>query len=518
MAENIVQSLFGLSPYDVQQTRLQDTNAQALQYAKLDPFQKANMSLYQAGSGLGRMGAGMMGMVDPKEQEAQLAEMGQSQIDHSTPEGLLKGAEMFNQVGNPKMAMMYAQAAQAMKEKQSKLDLEAAHAKYYANGGSKGKTVQNLLAQLPAKQAIARQGAMQQGMAGNLSGKALTDFVNEQVRMTTVTWLQTVKNINESSSTELNADGTTVQPLPIDYGSYLAEANPEAPTVQGKVDIAGAVSQAQNAEKPTDIINEKGIAVSVPFKDAANAPLAQYSPQNISKIEGGKKTAELTSVSNEDEFKKATSSKEALPKINGLINQLNNSDASTGMGAELIKGFNRAKALLGGEEAAKKASDTEILDVMMGSEVFPLIQSLGLGAKGMDTPPEREFMRSVLTGAITLNKATLLRMANIRKDAAENNIVKFNSRINSGELDSFFEGSNRVKAPIEFNVSSKLDLSTPEKIKEIQQTVSLLRKTDPVGAEQLLNDLKTQLKKPKLTKEQALEIAKSRGLIPNEQQ
>jgi hypothetical protein len=245
MAENIVSGLFGLSPYDVQQSRLQDTNAQALQYAKLDPFQKANMSLYQAGGGLGRMGAGMMGMVDPKEQEAQLAEMGQAQIDHSTPEGLLKGAEMFNQVGNPKMAMMYAQAAQAMKEKQSKLDLEAAHAKYYANGGSKGKTVQNLLAQLPSKQAIARQNAMQQGMAGNLSGKELTDFVNEQVRMTTATWLQTVKNINESSSTELNADGTTVQPLPIDYGSYLAEANPEAPTVQGKVDIAGEVKAAE---------------------------------------------------------------------------------------------------------------------------------------------------------------------------------------------------------------------------------------------------------------------------------
>ena len=128
MAENIVQGLFGLSPYDVQQSRLQDTNAQALQYAKLDPFQKANMSLYQAGGGLGRMGAGMMGMVDPKEQEAQLAEMGQAQIDHSTPEGLLKGAEMFNQVGNPKMAMMYAQAAQAMKASQSKLNLEAAQA------------------------------------------------------------------------------------------------------------------------------------------------------------------------------------------------------------------------------------------------------------------------------------------------------------------------------------------------------------------------------------------------------
>ena len=131
MADNIVQGLFGLSPYDVQQARLQDTNTQALQYAKLDPFQKANMSLYQAGSGLGRMGAGMLGMVDPKEQEAQIAEMGQAQIDHSTPEGLLKGAEMFNQVGNPKMAMMYAQAAQAMRAKNADIEKDKAYSNYY---------------------------------------------------------------------------------------------------------------------------------------------------------------------------------------------------------------------------------------------------------------------------------------------------------------------------------------------------------------------------------------------------
>ena len=131
MAENIVSGLFGLSPYDVQQSRIQDTNAQAFQYAKLDPFQKANMSLYQAGGGLGRIGAGMLGMVDPKEQEAQVAEMGQAQIDHSTPEGLLEGAKMFNQVGNPKMAMMYAQAAQAMEAKNADIAKDKAYSNYY---------------------------------------------------------------------------------------------------------------------------------------------------------------------------------------------------------------------------------------------------------------------------------------------------------------------------------------------------------------------------------------------------
>ena len=505
MAENIVQGLFGLSPYDVQQSRLQDTNAQALQYAKLDPFQKANMSLYQAGGGLGRMGAGMMGMVDPKEQEAQLAEMGQAQIDHSTPEGLLKGAEMFNQVGNPKMSMMYAQAAQAMKEKQSKLDLEAAHAKYYANGGSKGKTVQNLLAQLPSKQAIARQNAMQQGMAGNLSGKALTDFVNEQVRMTTATWLQTVKNINESSSTELNADGTTVQPLPIDYGSYLAEANPEAPTVQGKVDIAGEVKAAEEGEKYVDSVGSDGITRRVKLKDlnkdTDTSP--QFNPKVQGDIEAYKKVAGKVGEENVALYDRAIKSSTDLPKINKLINLLETSSAPVGFGAEFFKNVNRIRAFLGSEEGKTLASDSEKMDAYMGAEVFPLIQSLGIGARGMDTPAEREFMRSVLTGTTSLNKETLLELARIRKNASEGIIKNINEQTSSGELDSFYNASGKRKKLIEFNDPSlvdpqtgrsKIDASTPEKRAVIMSDIAKLRKIDPNAADILLNNFKQEMR------------------------
>ncbi|MFK5282133.1 hypothetical protein ACI3PL_21495, partial [Lacticaseibacillus paracasei] len=83
--------------------------------------------------------------------------------------------------------------------------------------------------------------------------------------------------------------------------------------------------------------------------------------------------------------------------------------------------------MLGGKDAAKRATDTEIANAMMGSEVFPLIQSLGIGAKGMDTPAEREFMRSVLTGSITLEKDTLLAMARMRKSELEKSIIKWDS-------------------------------------------------------------------------------------------
>ena len=100
----------------------------------------------------------------------------------------------------------------------------------------------------------------------------------------------------------------------------------------------------------------------------------------------------------------------------------------------------------------------------MGSEVFPLIKSLGIGARGMDTPAEREFMRQVLTGRIGLNKETLLRMARMRSKEAGFQISNWNKRVNSGELDNFFKYSGVPKGilkPFTAPISKPIDISGP---------------------------------------------------------
>jgi len=74
--------------------------------------------MYQAGSQLTGAGMGLLGYQDQAQQAAQQAQEIQKQIDHSTPEGLMQGAALFNKAGNPKMAYMYQQAAQA-KQKES---------------------------------------------------------------------------------------------------------------------------------------------------------------------------------------------------------------------------------------------------------------------------------------------------------------------------------------------------------------------------------------------------------------
>ena len=192
--------------------------------------------------------------------------------------------------------------------------------------------------------------------------------------------------------------------------------------------------------------------------DGGQGPVvgAQNDPTLQARLSYGKEAGKGAGEVDIQQHETAKSAVTNIEKIDTLIAHLNESDAITGMGADFFKNIERAKVLvLNSEKAGKKVSDTEILDVMMGSEVFPLIGALGIGARGMDTPAEREFMRSVLTGQISLNKDTLLRMAKIRKDISQRAIDRWNSRVKTGELDRYFDVTGRPKESIEIPGASQ---------------------------------------------------------------
>lgn len=72
MAE-IVKGLFGIDPQGYQEDRLAQQRAEAVQFAKLDPFQKATTAIYQGTQqGVGA-GLNMMGVQDPELQAQQIA-------------------------------------------------------------------------------------------------------------------------------------------------------------------------------------------------------------------------------------------------------------------------------------------------------------------------------------------------------------------------------------------------------------------------------------------------------------
>jgi len=137
------------------------------------------------------------------------------------------------------------------------------------------------------------------------------------------------------------------------------------------------------------------------------------------------------------DYEKAKSSQTDIGKIDDLISHLNDSQVITGAGADMKLRLQKVINFFGGRP--DKVSDTELANAMMGSEVFPLIKSLGIGAKGMDTPQERIFLREVLTGVVSLNKNTLIKMATYRKNIAEGAIENWNKQVREGSADRFFD-------------------------------------------------------------------------------
>jgi len=120
MAENIVTGLFGLDPYQIRQQQNQQIDDSALQYAKLDPFQKANFSIGRGAGMLAGMGAEAMGYENPQITEAKNRQAALQGLDISSPESILQRAQ---QVQDPKLKMQLMMLAD-----QKKKDLIAAQA------------------------------------------------------------------------------------------------------------------------------------------------------------------------------------------------------------------------------------------------------------------------------------------------------------------------------------------------------------------------------------------------------
>ena len=91
MATDIVQSLFGVTPQGYQQQQADMAGQQAMQYARLDPFQQANYAIGRGAYGLAGALGGALGGQDPELQRITRAQQIASQIDFTNPESIRQG-------------------------------------------------------------------------------------------------------------------------------------------------------------------------------------------------------------------------------------------------------------------------------------------------------------------------------------------------------------------------------------------------------------------------------------------
>jgi hypothetical protein len=110
------------------QDRQQAMQAQALQFAQLDPMARAQYSLYLGGQQLGGAVGGALGAQDPQLQLIAQRSAITSQIDMNDPDSIFKAATRAVQIGDTPYANALADRAKALREAQVKQLQEASTA------------------------------------------------------------------------------------------------------------------------------------------------------------------------------------------------------------------------------------------------------------------------------------------------------------------------------------------------------------------------------------------------------
>jgi hypothetical protein len=103
---DIVQSLFGITPEMYQQSQQARADAQALQYAKLSPFEQANFNISRGANMLGTAIGRGLGGEDPELARITMRQQIARQINPNDPASVEQGIASLAQAGDPQGAMI----------------------------------------------------------------------------------------------------------------------------------------------------------------------------------------------------------------------------------------------------------------------------------------------------------------------------------------------------------------------------------------------------------------------------
>ena len=129
MATDIVQSLFGVTPQGYQQQQADMAGQQAMQYARLDPFQQANYAIGRGAYGLAGALGGALGGQDPELQLISTRNSIAKQIDYSDLNSISQGVRMLGEAGDTVGAMQLQQVLLGQQAKLASIGKDVAAGK-----------------------------------------------------------------------------------------------------------------------------------------------------------------------------------------------------------------------------------------------------------------------------------------------------------------------------------------------------------------------------------------------------
>tara|TARA_R110000782_G_scaffold91704_2_gene174995 strand:- start:464 stop:2050 length:1587 start_codon:yes stop_codon:yes gene_type:complete len=146
----------------------------------------------------------------------------------------------------------------------------------------------------------------------------------------------------------------------------------------------------------------------------------------------------LTAEEDIADIKAMQAAKKAIVKLDRILDVIQNGDPNLGAlqglkqrADELLAKFTNSK------EAYASATDTQVLEALLGSDVFGMIAILGIGARGIDTPAERDFLIRVMTGEQKMTKAALEEMTYYRRKYSRQVLDDYNEKLGNGYYDNY---------------------------------------------------------------------------------
>ena len=239
-------------------------------------------------------------------------------------------------------------------------------------------------------------------------------------------------------------------------GASMPDANQKAPRFEYLHQLATQVNGlTEGSTEYKEFINANidGKAMTTEInlndnEDASSAYLKAYLPEYIKESSGIVKEVDiavnqLEKLGDLMDILEADETQGDVAPYTGIfqpmLTQASRMITSLGIDRKYASEIEAYKNARGEAEKAKardilyeKLVKTEITKVMTGSDVFPMISSLGIGARGLDTPAERDFLISVMTGLPNMTVDTLKYMTKFRIQMYIDGLEKYNKKVESG--------------------------------------------------------------------------------------
>lgn len=103
-------------------------------------------------------------------------------------------------------------------------------------------------------------------------------------------------------------------------------------------------------------------------------------------------------------------------------------------------------------EWLQTGDNTLRMRALLGQQVFQAIGELGIGARGLDTPAERQFLIEVMAGSPGQTKGFLQSLLTDRMRKQESIIRRYNNALGEGRLDRFSRLARRPLSPIDISI------------------------------------------------------------------